>query len=157
MIGAWSVDRSGMRVAATPMSVVARRIALLRMMNAPIEMEREHAHHGVAPGPEILAKYFRAFGDATLRILDLLIEREHSVSELVELLGTSQPQVSNHLACLRWCGFVATRREHRVVYYRLADERISTIVAMADELLEQNAEHVACCWRIDPSDARRKG
>jgi ArsR family transcriptional regulator, cadmium/lead-responsive transcriptional repressor len=107
--------------------------------------------------PEILAKYFRAFGDATrLRILELLIEREHSVSELVEFLGTSQPQVSNHLACLRWCGFVDTRREHRVVYYRLADERISAIVAMADELLEQNAEHVACCRRIDTSDARRK-
>jgi DNA-binding transcriptional ArsR family regulator len=100
--------------------------------------------------PEILAKYFRAFGDATrLRILALLVERERSVGELVELLGTSQPQVSNHLACLRWCGFVATRRDHRVVYYRLADERISTIVDLADGLLEQNAEHVACCRRID--------
>jgi DNA-binding transcriptional ArsR family regulator len=107
--------------------------------------------------PEILAKYFRAFGDTTrLRILELLSQREHSVSELVELLGTSQPHVSNHLACLRWCGFVDTRREHRVVYYRLADERISTIVALADDLLEQNAEHVACCRRIDASDTRRK-
>jgi DNA-binding transcriptional ArsR family regulator len=101
---------------------------------------------------EILAKYFRAFGDPTrLRILELLVEREHSVGELVELLGASQPQVSNHLACLRWCGFVETRREHRVVYYRLADERISTIVSLADELLEGNAEHVACCRRIDVS------
>ena len=100
--------------------------------------------------PEILAKYFRAFGDATrLRILELLFEREHSVGELVKLLGTSQPQVSNHLACLRWCGFVETRREHRVVYYRLADERISTIVSLADDLLEGNAQHVACCRRID--------
>ena len=99
---------------------------------------------------EILAKYFRAFGDPTrLRILELLAEREHSVGELVELLGTSQPQVSNHLACLRWCGFVETRREHRVVYYRLADERIPTIVSLADDLLEGNAEHVACCRRID--------
>ena len=99
---------------------------------------------------EILAKYFRAFGDPTrLRILDLLLEREHSVGELVEVLGTSQPQVSNHLACLRWCGFVETRREHRVVYYRLSDERISRIVSLADDLLEGNAEHVACCRRID--------
>ena len=100
--------------------------------------------------PDILAKYFRAFGDATrLRILELLVEQEHSVGELVKLLGTSQPQVSNHLACLRWCGFVETRREHRVVYYRLADERISTIVSLADDLLEGNAQHVACCRRID--------
>jgi DNA-binding transcriptional ArsR family regulator len=106
--------------------------------------------------PEILAKYFRAFGDATrLQILGLLAEQERSVGELVELLGTSQPQVSNHLACLRWCGFVVTRREHRVVYYRLADERITTIVGMADDLLERNAEHVACCRRIDAGDHHR--
>jgi DNA-binding transcriptional ArsR family regulator len=105
--------------------------------------------------PEILAKYFRAFGDPTrLRVLELLAQREHSVGELVELLGTSQPQVSNHLACLRWCGFVETRREHRVVYYRLADERISTIVSLADDLLEGNAEHVACCRRIDVGGKR---
>jgi DNA-binding transcriptional ArsR family regulator len=105
--------------------------------------------------PEILAKYFRAFGDPTrLRILELLTEREHSVGELVEVLGTSQPQVSNHLACLRWCGFVETRREHRVVYYRLADKRISTIVSLADGLLEGNADHVACCKRIDAKTNR---
>jgi DNA-binding transcriptional ArsR family regulator len=105
--------------------------------------------------PEILAKYFRAFGDTTrLRILELLLEREHSVGELVGLLGTSQPQVSNHLACLRWCGFVETRREHRVVYYRVADRRIATIVGLADELLEGNAEHVACCRRIDAGEGR---
>jgi DNA-binding transcriptional ArsR family regulator len=106
---------------------------------------------------EILAKYFRAFGDATrLRILELLVEREHSVGELVALLGTSQPHVSNHLACLRWCGFVDTRREHRVVYYRLADERIHTIVGLADDLLEGNAEHVACCRRIDGREGHAK-
>jgi DNA-binding transcriptional ArsR family regulator len=100
--------------------------------------------------PELLAKYFRAFDDATrLRILELLVGREHSVGELVQLLGKSQSHVSNHLACLRWCGFVDTRREHRTVYYRLADERISTIVGLADDLLESNAEHVACCRRID--------
>ena len=105
--------------------------------------------------PEMLAKYFRAFGDPTrLRILELLVEREHSVGELVELLGTSQPQVSNHLSGLRGCGFVETRREHRVVYYRLADERISTIVSLADDLLAGNAEHVACCRRIDAKPTR---
>jgi ArsR family transcriptional regulator, cadmium/lead-responsive transcriptional repressor len=105
---------------------------------------------------EILAKYFRAFGDTTrLRILELLAEREHSVGELVERLGASQPQVSNHLACLRWCGFVETRREHRVVHYRLADARIAAIVGLADEVLEGNAEHVACCRRIDAAPARK--
>ena len=100
---------------------------------------------------DLVAKYFRGLGDPTrLRILEELREAgEVSVGELVERLGVSQPKISNHLACLRWCGFVETRREHRAVYYRIADERISTIVGIADALLEGNAEHVACCRRID--------
>jgi mercuric reductase len=61
--------------------------------------------------PELVGKYFRALGDPTrVRILELLREHgELSVSELVERLAQAQPKVSNHLACLRWCGFVLTR------------------------------------------------
>ena len=101
---------------------------------------------------DLVAKYFRGFGDPTrLRILELVSEREFSVGELVERLDQSQPNVSNHLACLRWCGFVTTRREHRTVYYRVADERVSAIVGLARELLSENEEHVAACNRIDSS------
>jgi DNA-binding transcriptional ArsR family regulator len=99
---------------------------------------------------DLLAKYFRTFGNPTrLLILELLRERERSVSELVEQLATSQPYVSNQLACLRWCGLVATRREHRTVYYRVADERVRTMLDVAQSLLGDNAEHVAACAKID--------
>lgn len=99
---------------------------------------------------DLLAKYFRTLGNPTrLRILELLRERECPVGELVEQLATSQPYVSNQLACLRWCGLVTTRREHRAVYYRLADERIEQILALAQSLLGDNAEHVAACRVID--------
>lgn len=65
---------------------------------------------------DIVAKYFRGFGEPTrLRILELLAEGERSVGELVEATGEPQPKVSNHLGCLRWCGFVESRREHRTV------------------------------------------
>src|SRR5829696_3117287 len=86
--------------------------------------------------PELVGKYFRALGDPTrLRILELLREHgELSVSELVERLRLSQPKVSNHLACLRWCGFVEARREHRVVHYRLADQRVADMLELADGL-----------------------
>ncbi len=67
------------------------------------------------------------------------------MGELTEALGQSQPRVSNHLACLRWCGFVATRREHRSVFYRVTDERVLALVALGRALLADNAEHVACC------------
>ena len=104
-----------------------------------------------APGEQdLVAKYFRALGDPTrLRVLELLGNGERSVGELVAALGLPQPQVSNHLACLRWCGFVATRRQHRMIHYRLADDRVREIVALARQLLAQKADHVAVCTRID--------
>ena len=101
---------------------------------------------------DLLAKYFRALGDPTrLRVLELLSDGERSVGELVAALGLPQPQVSNHLACLRWCGFVTTRREHRTIHYRLADDRVHEIVTLARALLADNADHVAACTRIDSS------
>lgn len=98
-----------------------------------------------------MGKYFRALGDPTrVRILELLNEQgELSVTELVQRLNQSQPKVSNHLACLRWCGFVDTRREHPTVYYRVADERVAELLALARALLADNAGHVAACRRID--------
>lgn len=100
--------------------------------------------------PDLLAKYFRGLGDPTrVRMLELLRLREHSVGELARRLAMPQPKVSNHLACLRWCGFVTSRREHRTVFYRVADERVSTILELASALLTDNADHVATCRRID--------
>ena len=97
-----------------------------------------------------MAKYFRGLGDAArMRILDALATGERSVGELVELLGEPQPKVSNHLACLRWCGFVDGRREYRTVHYRVADPRVLEIVRLARGLLADNAEHVAACRTID--------
>jgi DNA-binding transcriptional ArsR family regulator len=99
---------------------------------------------------DIVAKYFRGFGDPTrVRILELLAGGERSVGELVNLTGAPQPKVSNHLACLRWCGFVDSRREHRTVYYRIADKRVLQMLELARGLLADNAEHVAACRRID--------
>src|ERR671925_1397738 len=87
--------------------------------------------------PELVGKYFRALGDPTrVRILELLRDHhELSVTALVARLGEPQPKVSNHLACLRWCGFVHTRREHRTIHYRIAHEKVAAIVALARDLL----------------------
>lgn len=101
---------------------------------------------------ELVAKYFRAMSDPTrVAILALIADRERSVGELVDALGVAQPKVSNHLACLRWCGFVETRRQHRTIHYRLADERVLELLELARGLLADNEEHVASCRRIDGS------
>lgn len=104
-----------------------------------------------APTPaELVAKYFRALGDPTrLRLVTELESGEASVGELVQKLALPQPQVSKHLACLRWCGFVVSRREHRTVYYRVADDRVSEVLALVRALLADNVEHVAACQTVD--------
>ena len=93
---------------------------------------------------ELLAKYFRGFGDPIrLRILALVAEQERSVGELVEALGQPQPKVSNHLACLRWCGFVTAERQGKQVFYRVSDPGVTQVIALTRVLLDGNVEHVA--------------
>jgi ArsR family transcriptional regulator, cadmium/lead-responsive transcriptional repressor len=100
---------------------------------------------------DLVAKYFRGLGDVTrLRILELLREEDElTVGELVERLGQPQPNVSSHLACLRWCGFVDSRRDGRLVSYWIADQRVSELIELGQALLADNAEHVAACCQIE--------
>jgi ArsR family transcriptional regulator, cadmium/lead-responsive transcriptional repressor len=100
---------------------------------------------------DLVAKYFRGLGDPLrVRILERLrADGELSVGELVERLDEPQPKISNHLACLRWCGFVEAERRHRTVLNRIADERVVQMLDLAQSLLADNAEHVAACCRID--------
>jgi ArsR family transcriptional regulator len=64
----------------------------------------------------------RAAGETTrLRLLALLAEGEHSVKDLTEILGQSQPRVSRHLKLLADAGLVTRNAEGAWAYYRLAD------------------------------------
>ncbi len=107
--------------------------------------------HAAPLETDLVAKYFRGLGDPIrVRILELLrSEGELTVGELVRRLASPQPKVSNHLACLRWCGFIDTRREGRMVYNRIADARVEAILELGQSLLADNAEHVAACCRIE--------
>lgn len=120
-----------------------------QLLDAPFQLP------AVPDEADLLAKYFRVLGDRIrLAIVELTSEGERSVGELAALLGEPQPKVSNHLACLRWCGFVSTRREHRTIYYRLADDRVATVVRLARELLHENAEHVSACRHVGHDQAK---
>ena len=64
----------------------------------------------------------RAAGETTrLRLLALLEEGEHTVKDLTEILGQSQPRVSRHLKLLADAGLVTRNAEGAWAYYRLAD------------------------------------
>jgi len=75
---------------------------------------------------ELIARRFHALSDPTrLRVLDQLRTREEaSVGELAEALGSSQQNVSKHLAALHGEGFVARRKRGTRSLYRIADPAV---------------------------------
>ncbi len=97
----------------------------------------------------ITAKFFHGLSDLTrLRIVELLLGGERNVTELVAALGQPQSRVSNHLACLRWCGYVDSRREGKFVYYRVADPRVRELLALARGVIADNAAAIFSCTRM---------
>jgi DNA-binding transcriptional ArsR family regulator len=97
----------------------------------------------------VTAKFFHGLSDLTrLRIVELLLEGEKNVSELVSILSQPQSRVSNHLACLRWCGYVDSRREGKFVYYRVSDPRVRQLVELARSVIADNAAAVLSCTRM---------
>ena len=69
-----------------------------------------------------LVAMLRAAGDPTrLRLLLLLREAELAVSELIEIVGQSQPRVSRHLKLLGEAGLLERFKEGSWVFYRAAD------------------------------------
>lgn len=101
-------------------------------------------------GVELVAKFFRALGDATrLMLLEFLLHEEHTVSECVEHIGLSQGRISTHLACLADCGYVQARREGRFAYYRVSDPRVAELVMLAHSLVSDNTSALAACARIE--------
>ncbi len=73
-----------------------------------------------------------------IAILHLLKGGEKTVNELVETLGASQSNISQHLAIMRQAQIVKTRRDGVKVYYRVSSPKISQACDMIREvLLEQ--------------------
>ena len=65
-----------------------------------------------------------------LKILCILGEREYSVQDIVEQVGTSQSNISQHLAILRDKGILASRKDANRVYYRVGDARTLRLISM---------------------------
>jgi len=70
-----------------------------------------------------------------LKILCVLGEQESSVQDIVEAVGTSQSNISQHLAILREKGILATRRNANRVYYSVRDQRTLQLLATMREVL----------------------
>ena len=96
----------------------------------------------------IAAKLFRSLGDQTrLALLLALLDGEQRVTDLVQQVGTSQANVSNHLICLRECGLVAARPEGRQTFYRVATAEVESLLKAAEGLLAETGDFIELCKR----------
>lgn len=91
-----------------------------------------------------IEKIFLAFADITrLRLINLMRGGEVCVNELESVLVESQPKISRHLAYLRSCGVVTTRRDGRHIYYSIEwpdDTSASDVINSTLRWMENNAE-----------------
>jgi DNA-binding transcriptional ArsR family regulator len=99
------------------------------------------------------AKLFRGFSDPSrLAILESVRDTARSVTQIVEITGLTQSNVSNHLACLLDCGLVQREQQGRFAIYRVADPRIVEFLALADDLLTDIGQGVYVCPRyVEPA------
>jgi DNA-binding transcriptional ArsR family regulator len=69
-----------------------------------------------------------------LKILCTLGDQEVSVQGIVDYVGTSQSNISQHLAILRDKGILASRKDANRVYYRVGDARTLQLIRMMREV-----------------------
>ncbi len=69
-----------------------------------------------------------------LRIMRALTDAERNVGEIDEASGIGQPTLSQQLAVLRNAGLVKTRKEAKLVYYRIDDSTLAKAVRAAAEI-----------------------
>ena len=83
---------------------------------------------------EGVTRIFKAMGDPTrLRTLWALSKGEMCVCDLSVLLGVTESAVSHQLRILRHLDLVVNRREGTVLYYRLNDDHVSSLIILALE------------------------
>src|ERR671938_1647909 len=117
--------------------------------------EQQGAPVAIPADVELTARFFSGLADPTrLSIIELLLERPHTVGEIVARLGLRQSRVSNALVCLKWCGYVEARREGRYVWYGVADPRSRALVDLAHTIMADHAAALASCTRLTAEGAQ---
>jgi len=69
-----------------------------------------------------------------LKILCTLGDREVSVQDIVDAVGTSQSNISQHLAILRDKGILSSRKDANKVFYRVGDTRTLRLIGMMQDV-----------------------
>jgi ArsR family transcriptional regulator len=113
---------------------------LIRPARSPIA----NAHDAVAPDLAVFlddgdieraSRSLKAMSHPLrLKILCTLGDQEVSVQAIVDYVGTSQSNISQHQAILRDKGILASRKDANRVYYRVGDARTLQLIRMMREV-----------------------
>lgn len=99
-------------------------------MNSPISEMMQHEEQ-----VEVAARALKAISHPLrLKILCVVGAQEVCVQDIVDAVGTSQSNISQHLAILRDKGVLTTRKDANRVYYRVADQRTLQLIVMMREV-----------------------
>ena len=99
---------------------------------------------------ELAARTFRVMSaPMRLRIISALCDGEKSVTQLLEAVQTTQPNMSQHLASLYRAGVVGKRRDGVLIYYRITNDRVVSLCrTLCRHLTEQG--------QVSPSKRTRR-
>ena len=87
--------------------------------------------HWSDPEIEHVAERLKAIAHPLrLSIVCLLAEGKLSVGDICLNIGTSQPNISQHLSILSGRQLVSTRKDGNRIFYRVSDDRLSAIIGM---------------------------
>ena len=97
---------------------------------------------------KLISKFFKGFADySRLCIFESLLDCEKTVTEIIDYTGFSQSKISNHLKCLREGDLVDARQDGKFIYYSIKDEKIKSILHIANELVKDASEEKFNCMK----------
>jgi ArsR family transcriptional regulator len=85
---------------------------------------------------QVKAEFFKTLGHpARIRVLELLSQRDHSVAEMLPLVGIEPAHLSQQLAVLRRANLVTARKQGSTVHYSLTSPQVAELLAVARQIL----------------------
>jgi DNA-binding transcriptional ArsR family regulator len=102
------------------------------------------------------AELFKALAHpARIRLLELLRDGEKSVTALQLALGIEGSTVSQQLAILRMKNLVDTRKSGNNIYYRLRDQQVNDLLAVARRMFDAHLVQLQSMSSEDPTPIQR--
>jgi len=68
-----------------------------------------------------------------LRMIQMLLQGDHTVTELAEACELPTAMASEHLRLMQRCGFLSSEKDGRKVYYRVAEPHLKNILQCIED------------------------